>query len=249
MDLGLTGKVALVAGGGDGIGYGIADLLAREGARVAVFGGDPGVAKAVERLRRDTGGDVLAAEGDCERAEDIARAVSTVVEQYGGIDVLVIDNEGSPAREIESLDDVAWQGALNRRFFYVVRLVREVLPHLKEHGGGIVNVVGSLTVQPETASALSVAMWAAIVGYGKTLSKEMGTDSITVNTLFAGQIELPDGRMRSSGAERTVASVPLGRLGTTAEVASAVALLASERGRFINGAALHVDGGESRIFR
>jgi 3-oxoacyl-[acyl-carrier protein] reductase len=251
VDLGLDGKVAIVGGGSDGIGYGIAEVLAREGAKVAIFARrEPRLGDAAARLRAETGADVLAVQGDCGMAADITRVVATVVEHFGRIDVLVNNDGGPPIAEIETFDDAAWQKALERHFFYVVRMVREGLPHLKEAGSGsILNVVGRVATEPRAEYGLSVATWAAVIGYSKTLAKEVGKYNITVNSLLSGVIETP--RLERSTGGRTmeerVARIPLGRIGTTEEFGSVVALLASARGQYVNGSAIRIDGGLSDL--
>lgn len=249
MDLGLDGKIALVGGASDGIGYGIAELLAQEGARVGVFARrEPRLSEAVERLRRETGGEVIAIQGDCGEADDVARAVRTVVEHFGGIDIVVTNDGGPPIARIETFDDAKWQKAFDRHFFYVLRTVREALPHMKKRGGSIVNVVSAAVVRPQADFGLSVAAWAAVVAYAKVLALEVGKYGINVNTLLSGSIDTPRLQLvsvenRGLTLEQVNKKTPLGRVGTPQEFARVAALLVSPAGQYVNGQAIKIDGG------
>jgi len=252
MDLSLEGKVAIVGGASQGIGFAIARLLAAEGARVAI------VARRREPLERAAttiGGDTLAIAADIRKADDCARIVSTAVEHFGRLDVLVNNDGAPPLGSLREFDDVAWGKAVEQNLMSVVRLTRHAIPHLRAAGGGsITNITALSVLQPMPRFGLSVATWAGVLGYAKTLSLEVAADRITVNTICPGRIAT--GRLdKVFGAgdgqapvdERAIAEmaklVPLGRLGTPDEIAGLVAFLASPWGAYITGSTFHVDGG------
>src|SRR5262245_54291436 len=136
MELGLKGKVAIVGGASMGIGYGIARMLAAEGAKVAMTARrEPALRAAADELRK-AGAEVLPVQGDCRRAEDCKRVVETVVAHWGGVDILVNNDGAPPLGQIMSFDDDAWQKAIEQNLMYVVRMVRETVPHMIKRGGG-----------------------------------------------------------------------------------------------------------------
>jgi 3-oxoacyl-[acyl-carrier protein] reductase len=259
MKLGLQGKVALVGGGSDGIGYGIAQLLADEGAQVAIMARrEPRLSEAVARLREDTRTDVLGIQADCGVADDCADACRHVVETFGGIDILVNNDGGPPIDLLESFDDAAWYKALDRHFMYVVRMCREALPHMRARGGGsIANVISKVAIEPRARYGLSVAVWAAVIGYSKTLSLEVAEANVNVNCLLSGRIDTPRLDLVHEAAEekgealraKLAHDIPMGRIGTREEFARYVALLVSPNGRFVTGTSLQIDGGASRGLR
>jgi 3-oxoacyl-[acyl-carrier protein] reductase len=158
---------------------------------------------------------------------------------------------------LAEFDDAAWQRAIDQNLMSVVRLSRHALPHLRAAGGGrIVNIAALSVLQPIARFGLSVATWAGVIGYAKTLSLEVAAEKITVNTICPGRIatgrlEKVFGSGASAGAPaldekalvEMTASIPLGRLGTPDEIAGLVAFLASPWGAYLTGATFHIDGG------
>jgi 3-oxoacyl-[acyl-carrier protein] reductase len=256
MDLGLRGKVAIVGGASQGIGFAIARLLAAEGADVAMVArkAEP-LAQAVAKVSGQNGGRAFAVAADIRSAADCERIVASVTEHFGRLDILVNNDGAPPLGLLAEFDDVAWQRAIEQNLMSVVRLSRHALPHLSAAGAGrIVNIAALSVLQPAPKFGLSVATWAAVIGYAKTLSLEVAAEKITVNTLCPGRIAT--GRLEKvfgSGAgapaldDQALAemakSIPLGRLGTPDEIAGLVAFLASPWGAYITGATFHVDGG------
>jgi 3-oxoacyl-[acyl-carrier protein] reductase len=259
MNLDLEGKVAIVGGASQGIGYGIARALAREGARVAITARrEPALQAAAERLRAETGVDVLPVQADCRRADDCARVVEVARRELGGIDILVNNDGAPPLGPIMSFDDAAWAKAVEQNLMYVVRMAREAVPSMRERGGGsILNITAISAIQPIPGFALSVATWAGVIGYAKTLSLEVGPFGINVNTICPGYIETSRlQKVFAAGSEsadivkaRLVDEIPMKRIGTVDDIASLAALLVSPKGRYVTGTAIQVDGGLLRATR
>jgi 3-oxoacyl-[acyl-carrier protein] reductase len=256
MDLGLRGKVAIVGGASQGIGFAIARLLAAECADVAMVArkAEP-LAQAVAKVSGQNGGRAFAVAADIRSAADCERIVASATEHFGRLDILVNNDGAPPLGLLSEFDDVAWQRAIEQNLMSVVRLSRHALPHLSAAGAGrIVNIAALSVLQPAPKFGLSVATWAGVLGYAKTLSLEVAAEKITVNTICPGRIAT--GRLEKvfgSGVGAPalddkaladmVRSIPLGRLGTPDEIAGLVAFLASPWGAYITGATFHVDGG------
>ena len=255
MDLKLAGRIALVNGASQGIGYGIARTLAEEGARVAVAARrEPALLAAAERIRRETGAEILPIQGDIRKADDCARLVTETVKHFGGLQILVNNDGAPPLGPLLEFDDEAWRKAVEQNLMSVVRLVRAAVPHMRSAGGGsILNIAALSMLQPLPGFGLSVATWAGVMGFAKTASIELGKDGITINTICPGVIDTP--RLtkvteQSGTAMRAItADVPVGRIGAPEDIAALVALLVSPRGAYVTGATIQVDGGSLRSLR
>ena len=259
MDLQLTGKVAIVGGGSSGIGYAIAHRLAREGARVLIWArGKDALEAAAKRIRDETGGEVAMAAADIHKPADNLRVVDAAVAAFGRVDILVNNDGAPPLGALLEFDDAAWQKAIQQNLMSVIRASRAVIPHMRTAGGGrIINITALSARQPAAGFGLSVATWAGLIGYAKTLSLEVGPDNITVNTICPGRIDTPlSQRGFARAAQGDVArademlntlvrNTPMRRIGTPEDIASAVAFLASPQAGFITGVTLPIDGGRS----
>jgi 3-oxoacyl-[acyl-carrier protein] reductase len=245
MDLGLSGRTALVCGASSGLGLASAEALAEEGANVALF------ARRAERLEEHAtrlGG--LALAGDVRVDADLERAVSGTVERFGGLDVLVWNSGGPPPGTAEEADDASLESAYRLLLRPAVLLVRHCLPHLEQSPSGRILALSSLAAEePTTHLALSNTFRPALVGWLKTLSREVGPKGITVNCVAPGRIatarldELyPDGP-----DDEQLEEIALRRWGTPREFGDVVCFLASDRARYVTGQTLVVDGGLKRF--
>jgi 3-oxoacyl-[acyl-carrier protein] reductase len=253
---GLAGKVAIVGGSSQGIGYAIARRLAGDGADVALVARrNERLGEAAARIRDETGRQVLAVAADIRKAADCERIVAEPLAHFGRLDILVNNDGAPPLGELMSFDDAAWDKAWQQNFMSVVRLTRGAVPAMRTAGGGrIVNITALSVLQPMPKFGLSVATWAGVIGYAKTLSLEVAADNITVNTICPGRIatsriakvfgpDSADAVADDDVAARIAKEIPLGRLGEPEEVAALVAMLVSDAGGYITGTTLHVDGG------
>jgi 3-oxoacyl-[acyl-carrier protein] reductase len=258
MNLDLDDQVAIVGGASKGIGYGIARTLAGEGAKLVITARRASeLEETAEKITDETGAEVLPIAADCRLADDCARVVETAAKRFGRIDVLVNNDGAPPLGAIDSFDDVAWREAIEQNLMYPVRMVRAVLPYLKKEGGSILNITAISAIQPIPTFGLSVASWAGVIGFAKTVSIEVAAYNINVNTICPGYIETQrlEKVFATGGKDPAVArqeltdEVPMHRIGTVDDIASVVALLVSKRGRYITGTSIPVDGGLLRGLR
>jgi 3-oxoacyl-[acyl-carrier protein] reductase len=252
MDLGINGKVALVAAASQGLGKASAAALAREGARVAILSRREEALNAVA----DEIGAALAVPCDLSQKESIASAIDHVFRNLGSVDILVNNCGGPPAGGFDSLSEDQWYASFEQVFLSALRLTRAVLPDMRRRKWGrIINIVSSSVEQPIPGLMLSNAFRPALAGWAKTLASEVASDNVLVTSVAPGRILTA--RMENidrATAERTgrsveevqragVQAVPLKRYGQVEEFGAVVAFLASGRASYLTGSVVRVDGG------
>ena len=260
MELGLADKVALVGGGSQGLGRAAAEVLASEGAAVAIFGRDAdALAAAAEQIaQRTPRARILPIQADVTSAADCERAVAGTIAEFGGLDVLVTNMGGPPYGGAADRSDEEWQRAWELVTLSVIRLCRAASGHMAARGGGsIVNITTPGVHQIIASTALSTVARMATTGFAKYLATELAPRGVRVNNVLPGWIdtarvgELAVAEAAERGLtvqaiyEEQTAAIPMGRFGEAVEVADAIAFLASSRSSYITGTNIRVDGGWS----
>jgi 3-oxoacyl-[acyl-carrier protein] reductase len=256
MDLGLKGKVALVAASSKGLGRASAEAIAAEGGRVTICARSQEPLSQTRDAMTAAGYDVLAVQADMSNAKDIEKVVQQTVETFGGLQILVTNAGGPPPGYFPDFDDPEWEAAVNLTLMSTVRLIRASLPHMRATGWGrIINVTSISVKEPVDNLVLSNSIRAAVHGLAKTLANQIAGDGITVNNIMPGYTltdrvyQLARARAEEQGKtfEEVIDDlgnpVPAGRVGQPDEFGALVAFLASEKAAYINGVSIPVDGG------
>jgi len=260
MELGLKGKVAVVAASSKGLGKAVARGLAREGANLTIFSRDR---KSIEETGREisveTGAEVLALSADVTKRDDIERVASLTIEKYGAVHVLVNNAGGPPFGYSDDFGYEDWKAALELNLLSTINLTRAVVQTMKtQQWGRIVNITSIAVKEPIDGLILSNASRAGVIGFAKTISRELAPYNVMVNNVCPGRImtsrieHLADERAKVMGVSKEEvyreweADIPAGRLGKPSELADLVVFLSSERSSYLTGATIQVDGGAIR---
>jgi 3-oxoacyl-[acyl-carrier protein] reductase len=257
MDLGLKGKVALVAGASQGMGRATALGFSREGAMVGICArGEAALNEAAEMIRRESGGEVMTMVADMSKAVDIKRFVNDSAQHFGRLDIIVNNAGGPPPGEFMKFTDEDWDNAFRLSFMSTMRMTRESVPHMRKVGGGrVINITSYSVKEPIAGLVLSNAIRSGVIGMAKTLSRELAKDNILINNVCPGRIDTERAqKLNKARAERLkrsveeinremAAEVPLGRYGTAEETADLIVFLGSERASYITGTTIQIDGG------
>lgn len=256
MDLGLKGRTALVFGAGGGLGGAIADALGREGANVAVADIDEGAAAATVARIVAAGGRAMKLAWDLSDLSAIALNIAAIEAEFGPVDVLVNNTGGPPPTPASGQPTAEWEKHFHAMVSSVIAVTDAVLPGMRQRKWGrIVTSTSSGVVAPIPNLAISNALRLSLVGWSKTLAREIGRDGVTANIVLPGRIATGrirfldeqkakrEGRSVEEVAAESTGSIPLGRYGEPREYGDVVAFLASNRASYVTGSVIRVDGG------
>ena len=256
MDLGLRGRVAIVAAGSKGLGRAIAEEFAAEGASVVICArGRESLQETCESISRH-GGRVHGVVADVTNVDDVGRVVTEGRSIFGPIDILVTNSGGPRAGRFDTLAATDWEAAVRTLLTSAVTFTKAVLPDMRaRRWGRILNITSIVAKQPVEGLMLSTSLRSAVIGFGRTLAIEVAADGVTVNNLLPGYtrtervVELSEMMATAEGATpsavigRWEAEIPMGRIGEPREFAALAAFLASDRATYITGQSIAVDGG------
>ena len=260
MELGLTGKVALITGGSVGIGKAAALALAQEGARVAICArSKEQLEQTAQEITAATGNEALAVVADMTQLGDIQRLVATTADVLGGIDILVNNAVNSVPGRFMELPDEAWVNHITVKILGYVRCAREAIPHMQRRGGGrIINIGGMAARQVGHLTNTNGVTNASVANITKNLADQVAADHILVNCVHPGATRTPrqtrilERRAQDMGAsveaaeQATVSSIPIGRMIEAEDIASLILFLVSAQASAITGQVIAVDGGAGR---
>ncbi len=253
MELGLRDKVAIITGGSRGIGKATVLDFANEGCKVVFSARGEDALRATANEAKSTGADVLPVQADMTQTEDIERLVRETVTTFGGIDILVNNVGGSRGGTTWDATDEEWAEVLYLNLFAAIRASRLVIPEMRKRGGGRVINISSIYGREAGGPMTYNAVKAGMIGWSKSLSKQLAKDGILVNVVAPGSVLFPGGSWERRQNENPQfidnfvrAEMPLGRFGRPEEVSALVVFLASERASLMTGACINADGCQSR---
>ncbi len=257
MNLQLDQRIALVTAASQGLGYATALQLSREGALVAVCSrNEARINAAADAIHAETRRPVLGVRADVSKAADVKRLVQRVVDEFGGLDILVTNAGGPPNARFTDTNDTMWQSAFDLLMMSSVRLIREALPHLRQSSAPSVLTITSIAAkQPITDIVAGSSLRMAVIGLTKTLALDLGSERIRFNSILPGWTEteriqdLIETRAQRHSVTieeelaRQAETCALGRMATPQEFANAATFLVSPAASYITGIMLSVDGG------
>ncbi len=257
MDLGITGRVAIVAAASKGLGRAVAEELAREGAQVAICARNaPTLAETATQIEASTGRKVFHRALDVTDPMGVAAFVAAVEDRFGRIDICVTNSGGPPSNSFKNTKPDDWRAAVDQLLMSTIFFARETLPRMqKNKWGRLITITSSAVKQPVDGLLLSNSVRAAVTGLARTLANEYAAEGITVNNVCPGYTRTARlDNLASTISARTGSKpedvfagwqreIPAGRLGTPQEFAAVVAFLASERASYVTGTSIAVDGG------
>jgi 3-oxoacyl-[acyl-carrier protein] reductase len=256
MDLGLKGKVAMVSGASRGLGFAVAEALAREGAAISISSSSQASIDDAAKRLSSGGAQVIGTVVDVRNAGQIASWAKQTIDRFGGVDLLFANAGGPPAGSTLSFDDAAWQNSIDLLLFSTLRMIRAVVPSMQARGGGSILVTTSSSVkEPIPNLALSTVIRAGVSALAKTLSLELAADRIRVNQIIPGRIDtdrvrhLDEINAKKQGITveqskaKAVGAIPMGRYGEPPEYGRVAAFLLSDAAGYMTGATVQVDGG------
>ncbi len=256
MDLGLKGKVAMVAGASRGLGFAVAEALAREGAIVSLSSSTLASIDAAAKQLSGGGSTVLGMTVDVRSGDQIAAWAQKTVERFGGIDLLFTNSGGPPSGAALSFDDAAWQNAIDLLLFSSLRMVRAAVPSMKQRGGGSILMSTSASVkEPIPNLGLSTVVRASVSALSKTLALELAADKIRVNQIIPGRIDTDRvkqldeiaakklGITTEQAKAKAIGTIPMGRYGVGPEYGRVAAFILSDAAAYMTGSTVQVDGG------
>ena len=262
MDLGITGRIAVVTGGSEGIGLAAAHILAEEGANVVILARTQSkLDAAVAEISSTAVGEIEAISCDVSDQDSVTAAFDRILDKWGKVDILVNNAGTGNANSFDDLTNELLSGDLQLKVFGAVYCSRAALPSMRENKWGRIINITTAAGKAAGGSTLPTSMSrAAGIALTKAMSKEYGVDNILVNTVCIGLIKAGqhETRFKSLVAQNPSLTldehyanmgknVPLGRIGESAEAANLITFLASERASFITGVAINIDGGSSAV--
>ncbi len=258
MDLGLTGKVAIVTGGSRGLGFAAAKALIAEGAHVVICArGEEQLQKSAKEIEvtAASGARVVSVAADVSTDAGVTRVVDAAVKAFGRIDVVVNNVGSAKGADLEGTTDADWQEAFDQTLVPAIRMSRAAVPHLRKQGGGAIVIVSSIFGREAGGRMTYNAVKAAEISLTKSLAQQLAKDQIRVvsvapgSTLFEGGSWWKRQQSDPEGIARFVKQeLPFGRFGRPEEVGAAIAFLASAKASWISGTTVVVDGCQSRMF-
>ena len=256
MDLGIKGKVALVNGAGGGLGGAIARALAREGVHVVAADIEPNAARKTTDDIVAEGGQSTTLQLDLGDLQALPGCVEQLQKDVGGIDILINNSGGPPPSLVTEVAQQTWETQFRAMVLSLMTLAELVLPHMRQQGWGrIITSTSSGVVAPIANLGVSNTLRLALVGWSKTLAREVAKDGITSNIVLPGRIasariqQLDEARAKRENKavedviRESTSSIPVGRYGHVHEYGDVVAFLASARASYVTGSVIRVDGG------